>query len=452
MSDETQEPNEESPSQADEQASAPVRRPGFFSRLFTSKNVENAEEMANRELSGEEEDTSPGEAAEPATDLGPLPEGFNITPGMEADEEDTEQSAGDEPKKKGLFARWFGRAEKEEQPEGAQPEEEAGEEPVEEAKPEAAPALSEAPKKSWFQRLRERLRGGTGNFLAAIRQAIGLSGRLDDDTVEELEDILIAADVGMDTTLKIIDRLKTRAKAENAEGADAIMALFKQVIAELLEGRVRAFTPQNEGDPYVVTIVGVNGVGKTTTIGKMAKRCASAGLKVMLVAGDTFRAAAVEQLEIWAQRTGSEFVRAKHGADPSGLIYDALEQAKRNGVDVVFIDTAGRLQTKSTLMEELKKIVRVCGRVIPDSPHETLLVLDATTGQNAISQTKAFSEAVNVNGLVMTKLDGTAKGGVLLTLRDQFEIPITLVGVGEGVDDLRDFDPQQFAGALFGEE
>lgn len=423
---EKQEPKEES--------SIKARRPGFFSRLFTSKGVETTLEE-HEPPPAIVEDVS-GEVEEPAFEDQPEPtgpEGFNIQPALE-------EAEGEPEKKRGVFSRWFGKKEK---PEAETAETPEGEQPVEE--------VVQPPKKSWFERLRDRLRRGSGSFIASIREALGMSGKLDEDTVEQLEDILIAADVGMDTTMKILERLKARVKAEKAEGADAIMTHFKEVVTEVFTGNIKPFEPLNPDGPYVVMVTGVNGVGKTTTIGKMAKRCQDAGLKTMLVAGDTFRAAAIEQLEIWAGRTGSEFLKSKHGADPSGLVFDALKKAEAHSIDVVFIDTAGRLQTKTSLMDELGKIHRVCDRVQPGSPHETLLVLDATTGQNAVSQVKAFQKSVPLSGLVMTKLDGTAKGGILLSLRDQFNIPITLIGVGEGIDDLRDFDPEQFAAALFEE-
>ncbi len=430
----------------EEQSTAPTpRRPGFFSRLFTAKQVEAPTEevpAGTPESAEAETDESSPFAAGPA--------GFNLQPELE--------DAPAEPveKKKGIFARFFGKKDAPDAP--AEPTEESGEAPAESEASEMAEeekeAFTAAPtvKKSWFQRLRDRLRLGSGGFIAAIRAAIGLSGKLDEDTVEQLEDILIASDVGMDTTLKIVDKMQKRAKAERIEGADAIMALFRETLEEVFLGNVKTFEPKNPDGPYIVMVTGVNGVGKTTTIGKMAKRCRDAGLSVMLVAGDTFRAAAIEQLEIWAKRTGCEFMSSKPGADPSGLAFDALKAAQARNIDVVFIDTAGRLHTKSSLMDELGKIDRVCKKVIPDAPHETLLVLDATTGQNAIQQVKIFSSAANISGLVMTKLDGTAKGGILITIRDQFDIPVTLIGVGEGVDDLRDFDPEQFARALFSDE
>jgi fused signal recognition particle receptor len=446
---------------SDEQPVSKTRKPGFFSRLFIAKDIEvSTEELISEESVVVEEVEAPVEAV--VADLSELedqplaieedetagPEGFDAGPALE------DVPA---PKKRGIISRWFGK--KEAEPEGEEVTEPVAEEleaaPVE-AEEEVAAVVQEepvAPKKSWFQRLRERLRMGSGSFIGAIRKAIGLSGRLDADTIEKLEEILVASDVSMATTMKIIDRMQQRADKEKIEGADAIMDLFKETVREVFIGTAQTFAPQPPADgPYVVTVVGVNGVGKTTTIGKMAKRCRDAGLSVMLVAGDTFRAAAIEQLEIWAKRSGSEFMSSKAGADPTGLIFDALKAAKSRGIDVVFIDTAGRLHTKTSLMEELGKVGRVCDKVIKGTPHETLLVLDATTGQNAVNQVQVFSKAANITGLVMTKLDGTAKGGILITIRDQFRIPVSLIGVGEGVDDLRDFDPEQFTAALFEED
>jgi fused signal recognition particle receptor len=407
-------------------------RPGFFSRLFSQKKVEAADEKAVAPIEDplplDPEDSIPTEPLEDSIPTEPL------------------TSAPGEPVKKTGILSWIWGGSKK------QPDAQSLPDAIPDTLPETYRDAAPAPppvRKSWFERLRERLRSGSGSFLSAVWSAFGMSGKLDEETVERLEEILLAADVGMETTLKIVKKLQVRVKAEKAEGADRLMELFKEVLTEVFEGSTKTFAPQPTDGPYVVMVVGVNGVGKTTTIGKMAKRCHDAGLRVMLVAGDTFRAAAVEQLEIWAKRTDSDFLKSKHGADPSGLAFDALTAARARGVDVVFFDTAGRLQTKTNLMEELGKVHRVCGKVIGGAPHETLLVIDATTGQNAVNQVRAFSEAVKINGLVMTKLDGTAKGGILITIRDQFDIPVTLIGVGEGVDDLRDFDPRQFANALF---
>ncbi len=391
MSDEQQQSSEPS-----------TRKPGFFSRLFTAKEV------------------------------APPPEEAVATEPPEAPAEETAHPEESGEKKKGVFKRLFGSSD--------------------ESAPQAEEAAEAVEKMSWFERLQSRLRKGSGSFMGAIRSAVGLSGKLDDETIERIEEILVAADVNMETTLKIVEQVRKRAKAERAEGTDQIMKCIRDTIEEIFTGHTKPFEPHHPGGPYVVMVVGVNGVGKTTTVGKMAKRCRDAGLKTMLVAGDTFRPAAIEQLEVWAKRTDSEFMKSAPGADPSGLVFDALNAAKSRGVDVVFVDTAGRLHTKTSLMQELGKVERAMKKIIPSAPHETLLVLDATTGQNAVQQVKIFGSAVPLSGLVMTKLDGTAKGGILLTIRDQFEVPITLIGVGEGVDDLRDFEPHQFVAALFGDE
>ncbi len=440
------------------------KKPGFFSRLFSWKKVENAEEKAQAEIppldipAYKSLDAVPRDQVTPA-----LPaQGFASQSEIEKPAEappvsevpPPPPSAAEEPQRKsGWFGSLFGARETVPAP-PPEPVPDVVEITREQrdAEREAERRALEEAQKSWYDRLKERLQKTSGGFINAVRSAVGLSGRLDDETAEKLEEILIGADVGMETSIKIVDRLRKRARAEGTEGADAIMKLFQEVLTDVFTGNMKTFQPRaTPGVPYVIMVVGVNGVGKTTTVGKMAQRCADAGLRVMLVAGDTFRAAAVEQLEIWAQRTGSEFMRSKHGADPSGLVFDALNSAKAKNIDVVFVDTAGRLHTKTSLMDELGKVGRVCARVIPDSPHETLLVLDATTGQNAVQQVKIFSAAVPVTGLVMTKLDGTAKGGILITIRDQFDIPVTLIGVGEGVNDLRDFNPGQYARALFGE-
>ncbi len=317
-------------------------------------------------------------------------------------------------------------------------------EPPAEAAVEPAPA-------SFFNRLKTRLSKTKTSVIQKVRSAIRLSGKVDDDLLEEVEAILIQADVGPQTTERIVQRMKVLAKAQNPQTPQDAIEIFKEVIEEVICRRTRAFDIDRDTRPYVVLVTGVNGTGKTTTVGKMAKRCTRAGLKCMLIAADTFRAAAIEQLQIWADRSGSLFVRGKESTDPASVCFEGLQQARHQGVDVVFIDTAGRLHTKINLMEELQKIRRVIQKVIPDAPHESLLVVDATTGQNAIQQTRMFTEAVQITGIVMTKLDGTAKGGVLIAIRDLFDIPITLIGIGEGENDLRDFEPRQFVEALFAE-
>jgi fused signal recognition particle receptor len=305
-------------------------------------------------------------------------------------------------------------------------------------------------KRGLFTRLKQRLAKTKDNIFGRIKRVIGLSGKVDDALIEQIEEILIQGDVGPETTAKIVEQLREREDARRAETPDQVLAVLKDILRNIVEHHERKLQVGPER-PYVILVVGVNGTGKTTTIAKMARRFLDQGLSPMLVAGDTFRAAAIEQLEIWADRTGSDFVSQGMGADAGSVCYDALQAARARKTDVVLIDTAGRLHTKVNLMEELKKIVRVIRKVMPDAPHETILVLDATTGQNAISQTRIFGEAVPVTGIIMTKLDGTAKGGILIAIRDLFDIPIVMIGVGETQEDLRDFDPTEFVEALFEE-
>jgi fused signal recognition particle receptor len=315
------------------------------------------------------------------------------------------------------------------------------------AVPEAV-AVEAAPPPSFLERLRNRLDKTKRALLSPL---LALTGRrVDEDLLEEVESILIQADVGVETTMALVEEVRQSAESRHVETAEGLVPLFRELMRARLKHREAHWTNHPE-KPLVLLIVGVNGTGKTTSIGKIAKWLRSEGKSVMLVAADTFRAAAVEQLEIWAQRTGSEFTAQSSGADPGSVCYDALVKAQRHGSDVVLIDTAGRLHTKTNLMEELKKVVRVIKKVIPGAPHETLLVLDATTGQNAVQQAKVFHEAVDLTGLVMTKLDGTAKGGIILSIGDTLDVPIALIGVGEGEDDLRPFDADQFVEALFAE-
>jgi fused signal recognition particle receptor len=265
---------------------------------------------------------------------------------------------------------------------------------------------------------------------------------------QELEETLIAADFGVPTTEKIVGQLRLASQQQNLRAANDVIRVFRADVAEYLRHPNIAPVPV-KSTPHVVLVVGVNGSGKTTTIGKLAAAERARGRSVMLVAGDTFRAAAAEQLEIWATRSGSTLVRQKEGADPAAVVFDALAAAKAKGIDVVFIDTAGRLQTKHNLMEELKKIRRIIERSVDGAPHETLLVLDATTGQNALSQARLFHEAGELSGIVLTKLDGTAKGGIIVAIMDQVDLPVKYVGFGEQVDQLKAFDPKSYVEALF---
>jgi len=293
-----------------------------------------------------------------------------------------------------------------------------------------------------------RLEKTKSEFVGKIKEVIKAAGKVDEHLIDRIEEILIQADVGAETTMRIVDEMK-EFEARGASPND-LLDSFKKQLHEILGTEVHKLNVSG-AKPYVFLIIGVNGVGKTTTIGKLAAEFSRKGLKTMIVAGDTFRAAAVDQLKIWADRTGSAFISKGAGADPAGIAFDGIRQATEQGYDVVLVDTAGRLHTKVNLMEELKKIVRVSERLMPGAPHSTLLVLDATTGQNAISQAKVFSEAIPLDGIVMTKLDGTAKGGVLIGVRNLFRVPVVKIGVGEGVDDLRDFNPTEFVNALFEE-
>ncbi|WP_136487339.1 signal recognition particle-docking protein FtsY [Vibrio sp. H11] len=327
-------------------------------------------------------------------------------------------------------------------------------EPEIEPEPEIVqPAVveQEKPTESFFARLKRSLSRTKANIGAGF---FGLfkGKKIDDDLFEELEEQLLVADVGMDTTLKIIQNLTEKSTRQQLRDGEALYGLLKEEMGEILSQVEQPLQVDSSKTPYVILMVGVNGVGKTTTIGKLAKQFQSEGKKVMLAAGDTFRAAAVEQLQVWGQRNNVPVIAQHTGADSASVIYDAIEAAKARGVDVVIADTAGRLQNKANLMEELRKIVRVMKKIDESAPHEIMLTLDAGTGQNAISQAKLFSDVAPLTGITLTKLDGTAKGGVIFALADQFQIPIRYIGVGEGIDDLRPFASQEFIDALFSRE
>ena len=289
-------------------------------------------------------------------------------------------------------------------------------------------------------------------FRKLSRAVIGKS-RIDDDVLDNLEEILISSDVGVNTTLKIIDKISERAARDKFLGTDELNRILKEEIISLLEenapeGETESGIPEVDY-PYVIMVVGVNGVGKTTTIGKLAYQFKAGGKKVLLGAADTFRAAAIEQLDIWAGRVGVEIVKQKTGSDPASVAFDTLTSAKSSNAEVVIIDTAGRLHNKANLMNELAKVKRVMQKVISDAPHEVLLILDGSTGQNAFEQARQFTAVTEVNSIAVTKLDGTAKGGVVIGVSDQFKIPVKYIGVGEGLDDLLRFDREKFITSLF---
>jgi fused signal recognition particle receptor len=289
-------------------------------------------------------------------------------------------------------------------------------------------------------------------FKKLTRVVVGKS-TVDDDVLDELEEVLITSDVGVDTTLRIIERIENRVAEDKFLGASELNRILKEEIAGLLEesnkGDYEAYQLPKSDYPYVIMVVGVNGVGKTTTIGKLAHQFKNSGKKVMLGAADTFRAAAVDQLIIWSERVGVPIVNQGMGADPASVAFETLTKAKEEGADVVIIDTAGRLHNKINLMNELSKIKRVMDRVIPGAPNEVLLILDGSTGQNAFEQAKQFTKATEVNALAITKLDGTAKGGVVIGVSDQFKVPVKYIGIGEGIEDLQVFNREEFVDSLF---
>ena len=312
------------------------------------------------------------------------------------------------------------------------------------AQSEQAEPAEKKEKKGLFARLREGMTKTRESITHAIDQLTGVYKELDDDFYDDLEAILIGADVGVRTTEEIISRLKEGVRRRREGNPEAVRGILKEIVAEMMDAP--AFDPKS---PSVILVVGVNGVGKTTTIGKLACHFKEQGKNVVLAAGDTFRAAAAEQLGIWAERSGVDIVRHEEGSDPAAVVYDGLCAAKARGTDVVIIDTAGRLHNKANLMNELNKITRVVRREFPDADVETLMVLDATTGQNGLIQAKQFLETAGITGIVLTKLDGTAKGGIVFAISNELKLPVKYVGVGEGIDDLIPFNPHEFVEALF---
>ncbi len=364
-------------------------------------------------------------------------------------------------KKTGLFGRLFKgdeRARQDEQPETAPETEQrsAGLEanPAEAAQAPHVPAApqpepdpeAEPQKKGWFSRLRDGLTKTSSRLSDGIT-SVFTKRKLDDDTLEELEDLLIQADLGVETAMRITERLSAE-KYDKEISPDEVREVLAAEVAKTLEPVARPLEIDHARKPHVILVVGVNGTGKTTTIGKFARKFTDDGRSVILAAGDTFRAAAVEQLKIWGERVGAPVITRDIGADAAGLAYDALKQARDEGRDVLMIDTAGRLQNKADLMAELEKIIRVIRKLDESAPHTVLLTLDATTGQNALQQVEVFKNIAGVTGIVMTKLDGTARGGILVSIAAQHALPVYAIGVGEGMDDLQPFEPDEFARAV----
>lgn len=322
---------------------------------------------------------------------------------------------------------------------------------TEEAEASDSPETPHKPgdqKRGLFSKLKRGLAKTREILTTDIEDIFAGKKQVDDDMLEEIEELLITSDIGVQTTMDLMKTISR--KASKIGDPNELKETIKQAIIALMEETTQPQQPSEAAlKPHVIMVIGVNGVGKTTTIGKLASRKIKEGHKVLIAAADTFRAAAVEQLAIWAERSGSEFVRHKENADPAAVAYDGMQAALARDIDTVFIDTAGRLHTKVNLMEELKKIQRTIAKTMPDAPHEIILVLDATTGQNALSQAKLFHESIGITGLALTKLDGTAKGGIVISICRQLKLPLLYIGVGEGIDDLQPFDPNQFVNALF---
>ena len=356
-----------------------------------------------------------------------------------------------EPKKKSVFGRLFAKEEavagapdvvSPQRPDMDDPQGDRQAQPA-----ESGTEAKEAPK-SWFKRLRSGL-AKTSNQLAEGISGVFNKRKLDASTLEELEDLLIQADLGVDTTMRITERLSEERYNKEISGEEIRQVLAEEVEA-VLEPVAVPLTVSGDHKPHIILVVGVNGTGKTTTIGKLARIFTAEGKRITLAAGDTFRAAAIEQLKIWGERTNSPVIARDTGADAAGLVYDALTQAREDGRDILIIDTAGRLQNKATLMAELEKIVRVIKKQDETGPHTVLLTLDATTGQNALNQVEIFRKTAGVTGLIMTKLDGTARGGILVAIADKHKMPVHAIGVGEGAEDLQPFDARDFARAIAG--
>ncbi|MBS4177151.1 signal recognition particle-docking protein FtsY [Lederbergia citrea] len=319
---------------------------------------------------------------------------------------------------------------------------------------------------SFFKKLKEKFTTSTdtvsekfkdglaktrNNFTGKVNDLISRYRKVDEDFFEELEEILIQADVGFETVMKLVEELRTEVKKKNIKDPEDVQSVISEKLVEIYESGAESSNNLNiqEGGLTVILFVGVNGVGKTTTIGKLAHKFKQEGKKVIMAAGDTFRAGAIEQLEVWGERVGVDVIKQAEGSDPAAVMFDALQAAKSRKADILLCDTAGRLQNKVNLMKELEKVKRVIEREVPEAPHEVLLVLDATTGQNALIQAKTFKEATNVSGIVLSKLDGTAKGGIVLAIRNELHIPVKFVGLGEKMDDLQEFDAEKYVYGLF---
>ena len=411
---------------------------GFFDKFKKKKKQEEADEEIISQTEAEQaeaaDDSVPGEGQ---------PEQYSPQPAPEAETAPEETLTSDAPEAQES-------PEITEQPENIPQAEEAQPESAEE-EPEEAEILpedgAEEPKKvGFFEKLKNGLKKTKDGFMSKLELLMNSFTKIDEDFFDELEETLILSDIGAETSMEICDKLRQAVKRTGATDPADVKKLLREIIAEMLTGgnELRLDTK-----PSVIMVIGVNGAGKTTTIGKLAANLKSQGKKVIVAAADTFRAAAIDQLNVWTDRAGVDIIKHSEGSDPAAVVFDALSAAKARGADVVLCDTAGRLHNKKNLMEELKKIARVISREVPDASVETLLVLDATTGQNAVNQAKLFSESAEITGIVLTKLDGTAKGGIIIPIKNELGIPVKLVGVGEKIDDLQPFSPEDYVQALF---
>lgn len=410
---------------------------GFFDKFRKKKHQEETDEELLAQ--NEAEEIQPGEAAD-----GDIPaEAGEDAPQQAAEAETAPEepvTAPEEPEE----------PESPEEPEEPLQAAEAEPEP-DESDPEETPEFpeesEEKPKKvGFFEKLKNGLKKTKDGFMSKLELLMNSFTKIDEDFFEELEETLILSDIGAETSMEICDKLRQAVKRTGATDPADVKQLLRGIIAEMLTGGNELRT---DTKPSVIMVIGVNGAGKTTTIGKLAANLKSQGKKVIVAAADTFRAAAIDQLNVWTDRAGVDIVKHSEGSDPAAVVFDALSAAKARGADVVLCDTAGRLHNKKNLMEELKKIARVIDREVPDACVETLLVLDATTGQNAVNQAKLFSESAEITGIVLTKLDGTAKGGIIIPIKNELGIPVKLVGVGEKIDDLQPFIPEDYVQALF---
>ena len=414
-------------------------------------------------LEAEENEREEARAAAEAPDEEPA-EGSAEGPAEESDGEPEEQPAEkttgeadpapvEEPEEEGLTPEEEAAAEAAEaaffaeHPETAEDETEPVKEPAEELS--AEPVEDTTTKKSFWGRLKAGLTKTRNALFSPVDNLLKAFVKVDEDLLDELEEVLITADVGMTATEDILDQLRERIKDGRLKEKDQVMDALREIMTDMI-GESEPLKLDTQ--PSVLLVIGVNGAGKTTSIGKISKRLKLAGKKVVVAAADTFRAAAIDQLAVWCDRAGVEMVRQNEGSDPAAVVFDAIAVAKKREADVLIIDTAGRLQNKKNLMNELAKIDRVIDRELPDAARETLLVLDATTGQNAVSQAKEFSQAAKITGITLNKLDGTAKGGIIISIKRELNIPVKFIGVGEKIDDMQEFDPADFVAALFGDE